>query len=93
MVRCSRFGGHIQCYCDSEWYEGETCTACRMVTLAETHPLYIRDEDDDFDTTYATYYFRFPEGTDLEGIEPDGTTPKDRWEALFKALDEMKKES
>lgn len=28
--------------------------------LAE-HPLWIRDEDDDFDCTYATIYFRAPE--------------------------------
>lgn len=25
------------------------------------HPLYIRDEDDDFDSTYAHYYFRVPD--------------------------------
>lgn len=24
-------------------------------------PYYVRDEDDDFDNTYATYYFRFPD--------------------------------
>lgn len=26
-----------------------------------SHPLYIRDEDDDFDSTYAKYYFALPE--------------------------------
>ena len=25
------------------------------------HPCYIRDEDDEFDSTYATIYFSFPE--------------------------------
>jgi hypothetical protein len=25
------------------------------------HPCYLRDEDDDFDSTYATFYFRFPD--------------------------------
>ncbi len=25
------------------------------------HPLYVRDQDDSFDTTYAKWYFRFPD--------------------------------
>jgi hypothetical protein len=30
------------------------------------HPLYIRDEDDNFDCTYAHYYFRLPEEVKTE---------------------------
>jgi hypothetical protein len=26
-----------------------------------SHPNYLYDEDDDFDSTYASYYFKFPE--------------------------------
>lgn len=29
-------------------------------TLAQ-HPCYLRDQDDDFDCTYATIYFKFPD--------------------------------
>lgn len=32
-----------------------------------SHPLYIRDEDDDFDSTYAKYYFAMP---NLETVQP-----------------------
>lgn len=34
-----------------EYYQNEVLTS---------HPLYIRDEDDDFDSTYAKYYFAIP---------------------------------
>lgn len=27
----------------------------------QSHPNFLRDEDDDFDSTYATYYFSVPE--------------------------------
>lgn len=35
-----------------EDYPNETLTS---------HPNYLYDEDDDFDSTYATYYFKLPE--------------------------------
>lgn len=35
------------------------------------HPLYIRDFDDDFDCTYAHYYFRLPEEVKTE-VEAQG---------------------
>lgn len=40
------------------------------------HPLYVRDEDDDFDSTYAYFHFRVPErhvgatGAVATGVEP-----------------------
>jgi hypothetical protein len=33
------------------------------------HPLYIRDEDDDFDCTYCSFYFRVSEDALLKYIE------------------------
>lgn len=27
----------------------------------ESHPMYIRDEDDDYDSTYCSFYFKVPE--------------------------------
>jgi beta-lactamase class A len=40
--------------------------------LLTTNPYYLYDEDDDFDTTYATFYFRFP-----QDIEEDIMALKD----------------
>ena len=30
------------------------------------HPMYLYDEDDDFDATYAYYYFSIPETTEVQ---------------------------
>jgi len=40
------------------------CTGCVMtyrIPQHPQHPLYLYDEDDDFDCTYATIYFSIPE--------------------------------
>jgi hypothetical protein len=56
-------GGNRECYCDSEperaHVPGQCYAACNEALAA--HPLYLRDADDDFDRTYATFYFRAPE--------------------------------
>lgn len=54
------------------------------------HPQYVRDEDDDFDCTYANLYFAFPPefSADLIALRdsaPD-VKPSDKWTALFEAL-------
>jgi hypothetical protein len=51
---------------------------------------YIRDEDDDFDSTYADFYFRYPEGLedDYKALA-DGNkahTPSEKWKLLFEQL-------
>ena len=54
-----------------------------------THPWYVRDADEDFDSTYANIYFKVPD----ESIEQfkvafanQGTNPTKAWEELFSAL-------
>jgi len=53
------------------------------------HPCYVRNEDDDFDDTYCTFYFRYPEAyrERLAVLEhpdtPDGDT---RWQLAWDAL-------
>jgi hypothetical protein len=53
------------------------------------HPWYIRDEDCDFDSTYADIYFKIPEDVNtrsiIEALE-QGNNPKDQWDLLFKTL-------
>lgn len=53
------------------------------------HPCYLRDEDDGYDETYATVYFRFPDefADDLKALDSNqAVKPSDKWEALIKAL-------
>lgn len=38
-----------------------------QIEALRSHPCYLRDEDDDFDSTYATFYFRIPHGFELSG--------------------------
>ena len=57
----------------------------------QAHPNYLRDEDDDFDCTYANFYFSFPKeyAEDLKAISqqrPD-IKPSEKWQALFKERD------
>jgi hypothetical protein len=42
-------------------------------TVLVEHPLYISDEDDDFDSTYAHYYFKVPDEV-LKEIAEQGLT-------------------
>lgn len=36
----------------------------------QAHPLYLLDRDDDFDSTYATFYFSVPETCDHPALQP-----------------------
>jgi len=52
------------------------------------HPLYAYDEDDSFDCTYATVFFKHPpEYSDLlKEIATNTITPSEKWNQLFKSL-------
>lgn len=54
------------------------------------HPCYLRDDDDDFDCTYANIYFSYPEeyAAELRAIEANTpiVTPSEKWQALFAAM-------
>lgn len=54
------------------------------------NPHYVRDEDDDFDSTYATFYFKFPDelAEDLKALAAasESHKPSDQWKALFASL-------
>lgn len=60
----TRMGGGNRGHWDS--YDNEPgpdcpCSGCRAQHVLGRHPLYLHDQDDEFDTTYATYYFRVPD--------------------------------
>lgn len=54
------------------------------------HPLYDYDEDDDFDCTYANFYFRHPEGYGevLKEMAEGTITPSEKWQILLGALEQ-----
>lgn len=55
----------------------------------EEHPLYIYDEDDDFDCTYANFYFAHPERFSelLKEMAKGTVTPSEKWKRLFESLE------
>jgi hypothetical protein len=60
-------GGNRECYCEGEpgsakFAEAHVPAGCYAACNQELarHPLYITDRDDEFDSTYATFYFRAP---------------------------------
>jgi hypothetical protein len=54
----------------------------------EFHPLYSHDEDDDFDCTYANFYFQHPKKFEemLKEMAKDTITPSEKWTALIASL-------
>ena len=68
------------------------CTGCVIGYRLPAHPLYLRDEDDEFDSTYATIYFRTPEQAvallkDLVAQEK----PNEAWLRTIRELKEGKR--
>lgn len=63
-------------------------------TVLTSHPLYLRDHDDEYDCTYAHYYFRIPESVLAElkdqGLSLDDVavteTLRDKTEAAIEAI-------
>lgn len=60
-----------------------------MFEAMEVHPNYDSDRDDDFDCTYATLFFNFPDEyrEPLSKIEEE-PSGDERWKKLFEALQE-----
>lgn len=81
-------GGNRGCYCDDDHPEGP-CTGLIATEVLPAHPLYLRDADDSFDSTYATFYFRVPDEY-REALAEVACEPVDtgeRWRALIAALE------
>jgi hypothetical protein len=54
-------------------------------------PGYLYDEDDNFDSTYANFYYTYPEEfkTELEILEKDPEStikPSQKWESLLNSI-------
>jgi len=65
-----------------------TCCACCINNILPTHPNYHHDLDDEFDNTYNSCYFTIPDAAkDWENI---WSSPRDKWDGLFKAMENKK---
>lgn len=52
-----------------------------------TLPGYVRDDDDDFDCTYANFYYLPPaEAEEALKAMPADATPAEQWQRLFAAM-------
>jgi len=89
-------GGNRECW---QWWMDENidtndcaCPGCIITKHLPAHPLYLYDEDDDFDSTYATVWFRFPDDARwralLEALDegPDAPSQDERWRAYLERL-------
>lgn len=67
---------------------GCDCTGCIATHQLPAEPLYLRDQDDEFDSTYATFYFRAPDEyrDRLAEIAQDPVNMSDRWKAMIDAI-------
>jgi hypothetical protein len=87
---CYLQGGHIVVY--TRTGGGNREDYLTEVGVLTSHPLYVRDEDDSYDETYASYFFKYPEEwrETLEGLAANFEVlpSKERWERAMAALKE-----
>jgi hypothetical protein len=87
-------GGNRECYCDDyiedddetvEFEDEQHLKGCVLTIHSKnrTHPLYLSDCDDDFDRTYATFYFKLPD--DMKFI-PEERRGEKLWADFFQAI-------
>lgn len=59
-----------------------------VIADLQDHPMYLRDADDDFDSTYATFYFRTPDHLrdSFREIAGDPVNMSDVWQKAIDAL-------
>jgi hypothetical protein len=88
-------GGNRECWNAKTWgarEEGCNCTGCIASLKLPEHPLYVSDEDDDFDNTYATFYFAVPKPfwpfiEELTTNSSPESKPKERWANLLAKIE------
>jgi len=68
-----------------------TCTGCIATYRLPAHPLYLGDDDEEDDQTYATFEFRVPKEREglAEGLvtEPEDRLPEEKWKQLFELFE------
>ena len=82
---------------DTHITDGEICIYTRAggnnresyedeIAALQQHPLYVGDENDDFDCTYATFRFKIPDEYAFLKVLDTGKegTPRAKWDQLWK---------
>lgn len=94
IVVFTRNGGGNREHYDDEKEAGMEChcTGCTITHHLPKHPLYVQDEDDDFDCTYANVMFRVPDQfkktiQELVDANPDTVTPMERFANLIQSME------
>ena len=80
---------HPYYVCEKPDSEECGCPGCTIQYRLRQHPLYITDRDDDFDSTYATIYFKFPPefAEDLRKLASgEKFDPDKKWSDAINAL-------
>lgn len=70
-----------------------TCTGCIATYHLPSHPDYLYDEDMEFDSTYATFYFKIPDSQPAwivdalrDVAEPEKVNMAERWQEAIANL-------
>lgn len=83
-------GGNRQHVGDGAAGIGCDCTGCVATFHLPAHSQYIRDADDAFDETYATFYFWPPENPTildmLSKVAVDPVDTSERWKTAIEAI-------
>ena len=89
MVRTGKQVVNTHKHCEHPGSADCACPGCTIEYRLPKHPNYIRDEDDEFDSTYATIYFSFPERYKewLELCEAGKWEPDKKWLDFFRRLE------
>ena len=77
--------GHWEFSSDSDPGPDCTCFGCRAIYYLAEHENYVSDKDDDYDETYATYFFRPPEIPEGMELKPE-LSGEERWDKAFELL-------
>lgn len=57
------------------------------------HPQFVRDEDDSFDCTYSSFFFKIPENriSEVQEFIGNDTAPQQKFKELIESLDDPSK--
>lgn len=78
-------GGNRECFCENGDAEHSDDCVVPKQESNRSHPLYDSDEDDEFDCTYATFYFRVPDESEVATIATEPTR-NEQWLRFLNAL-------
>lgn len=100
----TRTGGDNRHYNLVPWiiggeYVQRTIAPDSWFALCAAHPDYLGNEDDEFDSTYAFWWFKYPESPEihdaLTALAEDGERPRPsaRWQQLYQDMGKQRKDN